>query len=1135
MHQEHAQTTDWLPLFRAMIIAREIDRAEEELVRQGHACFQVSGTGHEATAALAFHLTERDWLHLHYRDKALLLARGIPIKEFFLSLLCRAGSHSDGRQMSAHFSSRQLNVMSMVGPVGNNALQAVGVGLAIKDDEGQPIVVCSVGDGTTQEGEFLEAVAEAHREGSPVLFLVEDNGWAISTRTTGKTFFAGLKDDELFLGAPITFVEGTTIPPAAVNFGSVVQSIRERRSPAIVVCRMERLCDHTNADDQGQYRGAVEVARLVDRDPVALFEQFIIAEGLAEGKIRALRCEVAEEVRQAAAAALAAPEPQPEFEAKRPLPPNCFHTNGKANSGELPSITMRGAVNAVLRHRLDSDARVILIGQDIEDPKGDVFGVTRGLSTDFPGRVRNAALSESTIIGTSIGRALAGQRPVAFIQFADFLPLAYNQIASELGSIYWRTCGQWECPVIVMVACGGYRPGLGPFHSQTLESIVAHVPGVDVLMPSSAADAAGLLNAAFESGRPTLFFYPKALLNSLDVATRIEPQSHSTLLGEATFLRRGDDLTVVTWGAATQECQRAVDVLEQAVVGVDLIDLRTISPWDRDLVLQSAFRSRRLLIVHEDNATCGFGAEVAAAVAESADEHIEIRRVVRPDVYIPCHFPSQRAVLPSWERILSAAAELLKLHLTWAPVVQDVNSLVPIITIGSGPADDQVEILDLRITVGESIKSGQVVAEIEAAKSVVDLVADIDGVVVEILARKGDRVRVGSILAKIAPADDTERRPGALPSRRPLLQRKQSNNGRAAIKGPNMHNAIQKPVSILDADRHSRPKPRTVFLGRPAVALGSRVIHAVETAATVAGWSAAEAISLTGVESRRWVNSDDDVVSLAIRAAQALVASLDGSQPKITCVICSTTSPCEATPSIACRVGGAIAESGLLADDCHAFDINAACSGFLFGVRSASDYLHGNGAGAVLLLTAEVLSSGANPQDFNTAFLFGDAATATLIGLAPHGDDSLSVTRPLLRSKPDAQRSLRSPCMGSGYITMDGMTVAREANKAMSAILAEAAAEHGLTPQELAYVIPHPGSKRILQSVSRRLEIDESKVLHTLADTGNTSSSSIPLALDRYWSDLRQDESIGLAAFGAGFTAAAAIAYKRVNEKGSAA
>ena len=306
-----------------------------------------------------------------------------------------------------------------------------------------------------------------------------------------------------------------------------------------------------------------------------------------------------------------------------------------------------------------------LYGQDIEDPKGDVFGITQGLTEAFAGRVSNSPLSESTIVGLSIGQALAGLRPVAFIQFADFLPLAFNQIISELGSMYWRTDGGWQCPVIIMAPCGGYRPGLGPFHAQTLESVMAHVPGVDVLMPAEAADAAGLLNAAFESGRPTIFLYPKSCLNDRSAMTSADVERQRVPLGKSRKLSQGNDLTIVTWGSTVRLCQRACACLSEVDISVELIDLRSISPWDQETVCESALRTGKVIVVHEDNLTCGFGAEVVATIAESASRQILCRRITRPDTYIPCNFANQLKVLPSMERLLECAAEMLDLEMTW--------------------------------------------------------------------------------------------------------------------------------------------------------------------------------------------------------------------------------------------------------------------------------------------------------------------------------------------------------------------------------------------------------------------------------------------------------------------------------------
>ncbi|MFM8359008.1 MAG: thiamine pyrophosphate-dependent enzyme, partial [Verrucomicrobiota bacterium] len=742
-----------------MLTARWVDRVEMELVNRGEAFFHVGGAGHEASAALARHLGPQDWLHLHYRDKALMLARGIPPAEFFHSLLCTAASHSAGRQMSAHLSAPHLRVLSLVGPVGNNALQAVGVAREITarvgsaaGEQPRPLVVCAMGDGTTQQGEVLEAIAEAVRARLPVLFLIEDNGLAISTRTGGQTFYRlpGGPAAE-FLGMPIHRLNGRDAPACDTAFAGIVANLRRTGEPALVVLEVERLTHHTNADDERVYRGEAELGGIRgEADPVLTLRSRLRAEGIGEGDLDRLDHEVEAAVRAAAEEALRSPNPVPCLEARPPLPATRRATPPEP-AGTGRSTTMLEALRLVLRRALESDSRVSVLGEDIEDPKGDVFGLTRGLSTDFPGRVTNSALSESTIVGVSIGRALAGGQPVACVQFADFLPLCYNQIASELASMWWRTAGGWTAPVIILAPCGGYRPGLGPFHAQTFEATYAHVPGLDVVMPSSAADAAGLLKAAFQGRRPTLFLYPKVLLNDPQAATTAEVSGLLVPPGEAALLRSGDDLTLVSWGATVPLCRRAADQLEAAGVRCDLLDLRSLSPWDREAVLRSVRRTRRLVVVHEDNLTGGFGGEVAAAVAEGAGVPVTLRRVARPDTYVPCNYSNQLEVLPSLRRILEAAAELCDLELAWERPAEVARDLFVLEAVGSSPADQNVTVLAWKVRVGDEVRAGDLLAECEADKATFDLRAPVAGRVEELLA-EGERVAVGHPLARLRQA-----------------------------------------------------------------------------------------------------------------------------------------------------------------------------------------------------------------------------------------------------------------------------------------------------------------------------------------------------------------------------------------------
>jgi 2-oxoisovalerate dehydrogenase E1 component len=418
---------------------------------------------------------------------------------------------------------------------------------------------------------------------------------------------------------------------------------------------------------------------------------------------------------------------------------------------------MRDAIKEVLRDHLRKDERVLLLGEDIEDPKGDVFGVTRGLSTEFPGRVINSALTESTILGTSMGRALAGQRPVAFIQFADFLPQGYNQLVSELAMLHWRTGGQWNAPVIVMAACGGYRPGLGPYHAQTFESVVAHTPGLDVFMPSTASDAAGLLNAAFESERPTVMFYPKSMLNNPELTTSADVDRQFVPIGTARKARAGRDITLVGWGNTVLLCSRVAAALEMAGVEAEVLDLRCISPWDQAAVLASTEKTARLIVVHEDNQTCGLGGEILATVAQRTRVPVAMRRVTRPDTHIPCNFANQMEVMPSFQRVLTTAAELLNLEISWIPPPKAEAGVHVVQAIGSGPSDDTVTVVELMVQPGDRVERGDLLASLEATKSVFELTSPASGVIEKILVSPGDVVEVGAPMIRIKTGQQAQR------------------------------------------------------------------------------------------------------------------------------------------------------------------------------------------------------------------------------------------------------------------------------------------------------------------------------------------------------------------------------------------
>lgn len=1090
-----------LRLHRAMFVAREVDRVEQDLVKQGLAHFHVSGAGHESTALLADYLGPQDWLHLHYRDKALLAARGMPISEFFRGLLATGPSHSAGRQMSAHFSARNLNVASMVGPVGNNALHAVGNAQAVKFHPDAPVVVCCVGDGTTQQGEFLEAVAEAVRSGAPVLFLVQNNRWSISTKTPGQTFFdlpGGAADS--FFGLPIRRVDGVDLTATRSTFEDAVAHIRASRGPAIVLMDVERLSDHTNADDQSLYRTADDIRQSTTRDPLEAIRQSLRESQMGDTALTQLETKLIAEVAAAAAEARAEAAPDTAGQAKAPFPPS-FATR-REYRGEAASngLTMREALNRVLRDRLSNDRDIVLIGEDIEDPKGDVFGVTRGLSTSFPGRVRNSALTESTIVGTSIGRALAGQHPVAFLQFADFLPLAFNQIISELGSMYWRTNGAWQTPVILMVSCGGYKAGLGPFHAQTLESVLAHVPGIDVVMPSSAGDAAGLLNAAFESGRPTVFLYPKSALNLSDRKTSDDTASQFVLPGRARVVQSGSDLTLVTWGNPLTQSLMAAETLAAANASVDVIDLRSISPWDEDAVLRSVRRTRRLLVVHEDNHTAGFGAEVLATVMEQAGGAIAAKRVTRADIHVPFQFERQIETLPSYRRILEAAADLLEFDLEWQREAES-SGPAPIAAIGSGPADDEVEVIELLVKPGDVVKVGDLVAVVEATKAAVDVQATVSGKIVSVPVELRQKVPVG------APLFFVEADPASL-RRAVTVTAERIDKAILTRRG-----ALGAPVTIGRAD---------VPVGVAGIAgvSGGRKVHNTDLKGNWQTRDAGDIVKLTGIESRRWVMPGETVLSLATSATEKLLEEQSLEIGDIDLVIAATGTPDTITPSLACRVADAVSRGNR--PNLPAYDINAACSGYLYALAQARDYVSNHPAARVLVVTSEVLSPLLDQNDFNTAVLFADAATASLV---QNGDGDraalFTYARPTISGAPESGELLSVPRAGEGYVKMNGREVFADAVRAMSATLNSACAAEGITMDDIDLMVPHQANQRIIDAIAKRSGRPAHSIIRTM---GNTSSSTIPMALMDALPTRQAGDRLGLVAFGGGITYAAAIA-----------
>lgn len=1135
-------------LYRYMWMARTLDRVEMELVNRGEGFFHVGGAGHEASVGLVNHLTLDDYLYPHYRDKALMLARGIPVEQFFHGLLCTAEATSHGRQMGAHLSFPEVKILPMAGPVGNNALPSVGVAQQLVADHRRrhagrngdraatadcPIVVCVSGDSSTQQGEFLEGIAEAVRSSLPVLFLIEDNGYGISTRTAGRTFYhrpSGPVDE--FYGLPLRRLDGRDALACEAAFGEIIAEVRTGR-PAIVLLEVERLTHHTNADDERVYREEAEIRQArATADPITLLRQRLLASGVAEAQLAQLESEIEREVRAAAERALVAPNPVTNLDARAPECPNAKappKPPGEVTPPASGSYTMLEAMREVLRRHLADDARVTMYGEDIEDPKGDVFGLTRGLSRAFPEQVKNSPLSESTIVGVSLGRAMAGGRPVACIQFADFIPLAFNQLACELGSTYWRSYGGWKCPVVILAPGGAYRPGLGPYHAHTFESVVAHIPGLDVVMPSCAADAAGLLNAALanqSTGRPTVFLYPKVCLNDPALAAPETALEAVLQPGHARFVTRGSDLTLVTWGSTVPLCQRAAHTLHEAGVGVDLIDLRSLSPWDRESVITSVGRTGRLIVVHEDNQTCGFGAEVVSTVTEASPRPFQARRVVRPDTYPPCNYLNQMEVLPSFRRVLGVAAELCDLELKWVDEASGNTGVFVLEAVGSSPADQSVSVVEWKVTEGQCIRAGDLVADCEADKATFELRAPVAGVIRE-LRPVDDKVPVGTPLAKItsqvAGPALLKRVPTDL---KPVLSRRSPVI--ATSTATPASGASAPAASVLRSDVVV-PDPaigRRVKIGISAITAvpAGRVMTNDELIQRFPGRTAHDIYQRTGIVSRRLLAPGESALTLATRAARAALDQEGMKLVDLDAIVVSTSTPMSISPSMACLLHHALSQ-GVPSKDVAASDIFAACTGYLYALQTAFDYCRSKPDANILVVTAEAMSEYTNPNDFDTAIVFGDAATATIV----HGPGSprfagarAHLHRPVLSARGEDGTILNHGRRVDPNVNMDGLKVFPMAVRQLIALLKEACVASEIAVEDLAYIVPHQANGRILDAVDQRLKLPKGRLVNRVRDTGNTSSSTIPIVLSELLSEGAKG-TVGLCAFGGGFTFGAAV------------
>jgi 2-oxoisovalerate dehydrogenase E1 component len=641
-------TLDKKALLKIMATSREGDRREGILHRQSKGWFQISSMGHEAIAAIAFALREDDYLFPYYRDRALALARGQNTYDLALDFFAKKDSSQGGRQMPCHFSSRKLNLFSVGTPTGCSLLPACGTAWAMKLEGKDTVCAVNIGDAASRQGEFYEALCFAVQEKLPVVFSVEDNHYGISTPTQEMIpTTLGIFGDNI-----VQKVNGRIASDVLDAMTEAVDKARRGHGPTLLWFDVDRLSSHTSSDDHRVYRSPEDIEAMNQRDPIKLLTDELIASGeiTAEGWQK-VEEGIKDQVFHDYELAEKAEDPRPvdvTDHAWGELEPML-----SAPIRKTDRTTIVQALNTTLEKALESDPKVILMGEDIEDPKGGVFGVTKGLSALFPKQVHNSPLAEATIVGAAVGMAAYGYRPVFEIQFIDFITPAWNQITANLSTLRWRTNGDWTCPVVIYAPYGAYLPGGGLWHSQSNEGGLAHITGLCIAIPSTPEDAAGLLWTAIHGDDPTFVLVPKHIFRKPLPVTDIKPVP----FGKARMVREGDDVTVVTWGNCLELAEAAAERLGEECK-VEIIDLRSIVPCDYDAITQSVAKTGRLVVVHEDMRTGGFGQSIITEMtSDPARWNLFLsppQLVARLDVPIGFNPIYEFAALPDVEQVVKA-------------------------------------------------------------------------------------------------------------------------------------------------------------------------------------------------------------------------------------------------------------------------------------------------------------------------------------------------------------------------------------------------------------------------------------------------------------------------------------------------
>jgi len=690
-------------LYRTMFLSRRLDDREIQLKRQNKIYFQISSAGHEAvTAAMGLLLRPGvDWLYAYYRDRALCLMLGVtPLETLLQAVGAKDDPASGGRQMPSHWGHPKWNIVSKSSCTGTQFVQAVGAAEATlyyqnhskalaqakraplgqyvhhHDNE---IVFVSAGDGATSEGEFWESLNAACAKKLPLLYLIEDNGYAISVpvevQTAGGSISKLVRD---FPGLHVAEIDGTDLLESYAVGKEAVDYVRQRRGPALLHAHVIRPYSHSLSDDEKLYKTAEEREEEARRDPISKFSLFLVREGLLDQKeIEALEADVDREVREAGDQALAAEPPSIDSIRVNVYSPDVDPTSA-AFSAE-PQFhgapkTMVEMVAATLSDEMARDERITVFGEDVADAsrdenlkhvkgKGGVFKATSGLQRKYGhDRVFNTPLAEASIVGRAIGMATRGLKPVAEIQFFDYIWPAMMQIRSELCVLRWRSNGNFKCPAVLRVAIGGYLTGGGIYHSQSGESIFAHCPGLRVVIPSTALDVAGLLRTAIRCDDPVMFLEHKHLYRQPYNRSEYPGPDYTVPFGKARVVKEGSEVSIVTFGAIVHRAEVAAAQLEREGISVEIIDLRSLSPYDWDAIAATVRKNHRVIVAYEDMLSWGFGAEIAARIADELFEELDapVKRVAAMDTFCAYQPKLEDVILPQTEHLVSAVKQLLE-------------------------------------------------------------------------------------------------------------------------------------------------------------------------------------------------------------------------------------------------------------------------------------------------------------------------------------------------------------------------------------------------------------------------------------------------------------------------------------------